>query len=89
MALALNRCFRDPRVTAVIIDPLAANTRAHRFYERLGFALVGPRRFGEDDCLVYRLERAGWTTRQVAIGRRTPDSTGGRRSAAGPADLRQ
>lgn len=31
------------------------------FYERLGFALVGPRRFGEDDCLVYQLSCDNWT----------------------------
>jgi aminoglycoside 6'-N-acetyltransferase len=60
MALALARCFADPGVTAVLIDPLAANTRAHRFYERLGFEFVEARRFGEDDCLVYRLRRSRW-----------------------------
>lgn len=58
MDLALQRCFADPAVTAVLIDPLASNTRAHRFYERLGFTVVGPRRFGADDCMVYRLDRA-------------------------------
>jgi aminoglycoside 6'-N-acetyltransferase len=57
MRLAIDRCFADPRVTAILIDPLASNTRAHRFYERLGFVAVGPRRFGADDCIVYRLER--------------------------------
>lgn len=57
MRLALDRCFADPRVSAVLIDPLAANTRAHRFYERLGFRFVERRRFGPDDCFVYRLER--------------------------------
>jgi aminoglycoside 6'-N-acetyltransferase len=60
MQLALARCFVNPDVTAVLIDPLASNTRAHRFYERLGFQSVGPRRFGDDDCLVYRLDRADW-----------------------------
>ncbi|MBL8642808.1 MAG: acetyltransferase [Rhodospirillaceae bacterium] len=60
MRLALARCFSEPAVTAVIIDPLASNTRAHRFYERLGFRPVGPRRFGDDDCLVFRLERRDW-----------------------------
>ena len=60
MRLALVRCFADPAVTAVLLDPLASNTRAHRFYERLGFRRVERRRFGDDDCLVYRLER-GWT----------------------------
>jgi aminoglycoside 6'-N-acetyltransferase len=60
MQLALARCFADPRVTAVLIDPLASNTRAHRFYERLGFQFVEPRRFGDDDCFVYWLNRADW-----------------------------
>jgi aminoglycoside 6'-N-acetyltransferase len=45
-------------VSAVLIDPLAGNTRVHRFYQRLGFRFVEARRFGEDDCLVYRLDRA-------------------------------
>jgi aminoglycoside 6'-N-acetyltransferase len=60
MAHALERCFSDPTVEAVIIDPLASNTRAHRFYERLGFRFVENRRFGDDDCAVFRLERAAW-----------------------------
>lgn len=58
MHLALARCFADPAVTAVLIDPLADNTRAHRFYERLGFRFVERRRFGQDDCFVYSLERS-------------------------------
>jgi aminoglycoside 6'-N-acetyltransferase len=58
MRLALRRCFAEPSVEAVLVDPLASNTRAHRFYERVGFRFVEERRFGEDDCLVYRLERA-------------------------------
>lgn len=57
MRLALARCFADPAVTAVLIDPLASNVRAHRFYERLGFEFVERRTFGDDDCFVYRLER--------------------------------
>ena len=57
MRLALARCFADPAVTAVLLDPLTSNTRAHRFYERLGFRRVERRRFGDDDCFVYRLER--------------------------------
>jgi aminoglycoside 6'-N-acetyltransferase len=57
MRLALARCFADPEVTAVLVDPLVSNTRAHRFYERLGFRQVERRQFGEDDCFVYRLER--------------------------------
>jgi aminoglycoside 6'-N-acetyltransferase len=60
MQLALDRCFADPTVTAVLVDPLANNTRAHRFYERLGFQFVERRRFSDDDCFVYRLNRADW-----------------------------
>jgi len=58
MRLALRRCFADPAVEAVLIDPLASNTAAHRFYERLGFRFVERRQFGEDDTFVYRLGRA-------------------------------
>lgn len=60
MRLALDRCFADPSVFAVLIDPLAGNVRAHRFYERLGFRLIERRRFGRDDCLVMRLNRTDW-----------------------------
>lgn len=60
MQLALARCFVNPAVTAVLIDPLASNTRAHRFYERLGFQFIERRQFGDDNCFVYQLERAVW-----------------------------
>jgi aminoglycoside 6'-N-acetyltransferase len=60
MRQAIDRCFATPAVKAVLIDPLARNTAARRFYERLGFRALGPRRFGADDCIVYRLERAEW-----------------------------
>jgi aminoglycoside 6'-N-acetyltransferase len=60
MRLALDRCFSTPSVTAILIDPLANNTRAHRFYERLGFSFVEVRRFGDDDCFVYSLDRPTW-----------------------------
>lgn len=60
MHLALGRCFADPEVSAVLVDPLADNTRAHRFYERLGFRFVERRRFGADECFVYRLDRADY-----------------------------
>jgi aminoglycoside 6'-N-acetyltransferase len=58
MTQAIDRCFADPAVRAIVIDPLASNSDAHRFYQRLGFRTVGPRRFGEDDCLVHRIDRA-------------------------------
>jgi aminoglycoside 6'-N-acetyltransferase len=57
MKLALARCFERPAVTAVLIDPLETNHRAHNFYERLGFQFVELRKFGQDVCRVYRLTR--------------------------------
>lgn len=60
MRLALAHCFAPPEVEAVLVDPLAANVRAHRFYERFGFRQTGRQTFGEDDCFVYRLARADW-----------------------------
>jgi len=63
MRLAIEECFADPDVTAIVIDPLESNVDARRFYGRLGFREIGPRRFGTDDCLVYRLERGDWLIR--------------------------
>jgi len=64
MTRALDMCFADPAVTAVVIDPLNSNPDAHRFYQRLGFVPIGRRLFNdEDDCLVHRLERAVWEDR--------------------------
>ena len=57
MNLALARCFADPTVTAMLVDPLASNALAHRVYQRLGFRFVEGRRFGVDECFVYRLDR--------------------------------
>lgn len=57
MRLVLGRCFADQTVSAVLVDSLVGNTRAHRFYERFGFQLVERRCFGEDECYVYLLER--------------------------------
>ena len=58
MKLALERCFSDAKVTAVLIDPLERNIRAHKFYEKFGFSFIEKRIFGEDECRVYRLERS-------------------------------
>lgn len=74
MQLALARCFSDPVVTAILIDPLASNTRAHRFYERLGFKFVDRRQFGDDDCWVYRLSRTNWHPESVEYKEFSPES---------------
>jgi aminoglycoside 6'-N-acetyltransferase len=62
MQLAIERCFSDPSVGAIVIDPLESNTRARRFYEKIGFTFVDIRRFGEDVCAVYCLDREEWQT---------------------------
>jgi aminoglycoside 6'-N-acetyltransferase len=66
MRLAIDRCFAAPDVTAILIDPLASNARAHRFYERLGFIAAERRTFGTDDCIVYRLGRTAWRANRSA-----------------------
>lgn len=66
MQMAIDRCFADPTITAILVDPLASNIRVHRFYERFGFQCVERRWFGKDDCLVYRLDR---TDRQGIDGK--------------------
>lgn len=61
MRLALMLCFADRGVTAIVIDPLNTNTRAHAFYRRLGFVATHRQVFcGTDDCLVHRLTRKRW-----------------------------
>ncbi len=57
---ALARCFAETAVTAVLVDPLARNSRAQRFFRRHGFVALGERVFGPDRCLVHRLERERW-----------------------------
>ncbi len=57
MRLAHTLCFADPSVTAIVIDPLASNTRALAFYHRLGYVPIEHRMFGDDACLVLKLSR--------------------------------
>lgn len=64
MTLAIEMCFSDSQVHAIVIDPLASNTRAHQFYQRLGFEPEGRRMFSDSDCLVHRLTRAAWIARR-------------------------
>jgi aminoglycoside 6'-N-acetyltransferase len=66
MRHAMQTCFADPAVTAILIDPLATNTRALAFYRRIGFVDVGRQQFGEDDCLVQRITREAWHARWPA-----------------------
>ena len=74
MQLALTRCFADPSVTAVLVDPLVSNTRVHCFYERIGFRCVDRRQFGADDCFVYRLSREDWQHKNIDLDQCSPES---------------
>lgn len=60
MEQAIDRCFSGADVAGILIDPLASNTAAHRFYERLGFTFIERRRFDDDDCFVYKYTRDKW-----------------------------
>ncbi|MDX2174001.1 MAG: GNAT family N-acetyltransferase [Bacteroidota bacterium] len=60
MIEAIERCFKDEKTNSILIDPLASNKKAHRFYERFGFTFVSEQRFNEDDCFVYQLTRQDW-----------------------------
>ncbi len=57
MHQTIERCFSVPGVKAILIDPLATNTKAHRFYKRLGFKFLEERMFDGDHCYVYQLDR--------------------------------
>jgi aminoglycoside 6'-N-acetyltransferase len=57
MERAIERCFSDPSVHTILLDPLESNDRANRFYERLGFEFVARREFCGQQCCVYRLRR--------------------------------
>ena len=60
MLQALDRCFSNAEVHSVLIDPLASNVRAIKFYERIGFTFIEDRRFGDDECKVYAFTRTAW-----------------------------
>lgn len=61
MQLAHHRCFRLLGARAILVDPLASNTSAIRFYARLGYRQIDRRVFaGVDDCWVMQLERSDW-----------------------------
>ena len=61
MTLALARCFSEPSVLAVLVDPIPTNLRVRCFYERLGFRFVENRACsGGDEAAVYRISRQEW-----------------------------
>ncbi|MCJ8167100.1 acetyltransferase [Pontibacter sp. E15-1] len=57
MQLAIETCFEVPTVNGVLIDPLKSNSKAHRFYERMGFEFVEERQFNGTSCFVFELKK--------------------------------
>ena len=57
MRAAILRAFDEHEARTIVIDPVATNVRAIAFYERLGFARIGPRELDGELCLVMRLRR--------------------------------
>ena len=63
MEEAFKLCFLKHGASSIVIDPLISNQRAIAFYRRLGFIEVGPRQFGDDDCLVLSISAADYPNR--------------------------
>lgn len=57
MQLAIERCFNQPNVNEILIDPLKSNVKAHRFYKRLGFKFKEERTFNGIDSFVFQLKK--------------------------------
>lgn len=57
MSLAIERCFKDPDIDGILKDPIKSNTKAHRFYERIGFVFIEQRIFDDVLCYIYELNR--------------------------------
>ncbi|MBM3656261.1 MAG: acetyltransferase [Actinobacteria bacterium] len=57
MLQSLHRCFAIHKAHKVLIDPLESNLRAISFYERLGFRVLGPVIFDDDECLVMAIDK--------------------------------
>lgn len=60
MTLAIERCFSEPEVTSILIDPLVTNVDAIRFYRRIGFKFSEVRTFDTGRCEVHQLKREDW-----------------------------
>ncbi len=57
MEWAIKTCFSEPNVDAIMIDPIKSNTKAHRFYKRLGFKFIEERIFDQTICFIYELKK--------------------------------
>jgi aminoglycoside 6'-N-acetyltransferase len=58
MALAINQCSSDSAIHTILIDPVVAKTDAIAFCAEMGFSPRETRRFGDDECLIMRIEHS-------------------------------
>lgn len=66
MSFAIDYCFKNKHVNAIVIDPLINNYASHRFYQRLGFQPMLRLHFSpESDCLIFMLTRTTWQQRPI------------------------
>jgi len=54
---AIDRCFSNPAVEGILIDPLKTNSRAINFYKREGFEFLEDRILGNSICAVHQMLR--------------------------------
>ncbi len=57
MKLALEKCFEEDNVNAVLVDPLLENKKAHNFYIKNGFEFLRNQEFEDDECAVFIYNR--------------------------------
>lgn len=57
MKLAITKCFSNPEVTSILVDPLLSNTKAHNFYKKIGFQYKETRMFNGTPCKIFELRR--------------------------------
>lgn len=60
MNMVIEQVFEDPVVNELLVDPLSANKKAHRFYTRLGFKFSEAKKLGGDTCYVMKLKRQAY-----------------------------
>ena len=60
LGTALMALARDQSPDGLWLRCSIRNMNARAFYERIGFRRIERRMFEDDDCYVYRLERADW-----------------------------
>jgi aminoglycoside 6'-N-acetyltransferase len=62
MTLGINKCFENPKISSIIIDPLEKNHKAIKFYQKLGFQFIENKYFDDDYCAVHELKKINYNS---------------------------